>query len=332
MLAADVRFEGFTHQDWVRVVELFRPRRAAGKPRDPDRPRGVVIAVHDGGSLAKLVHSQVGRLRLDDLAPDWPVSAEEIARRHHAAGAASIERGALEAVMDELGLRLRREDDLTTQWLTLLSLAQTQIHAGRIELWPQRLRGMPLPTKPMIDGTLDLVCPRGQTLLLGLFDHEELWTSIALRRGDDGIDRVLGPDPLRGELGLLSGDFRRDHRHLARVVAERVGTLSLGCFADYRTFLELEIDPTPGAWALAVAVRDVVLHPLPAAMAVPLGFGAGRAAFSALRDVASRLDPAGVFAPAMGAIRDVAFGDKTLEDWLGFQPFELLRRLLSRDR
>jgi hypothetical protein len=331
MLAPDVRFEGFTHDDWVRLLELFRPHRREGKARDPERPRGVIIAVHEGDTLLKLLHSRVGRLRLDDLAPDWPVSAEELARRHHAGTALCLERDALESVMEELGVRLRRDDDLTAQWLILLSLVQAQITAGRIQLWPNRLQGLPLPTKPMIDTTLDLVCPRGKTLLVGLFDGDELWTSVALRRNERGIDLVLGPDPLRGELGLLSGDFRRDHRHLARVVTERAGPLSLGCFAEYRTMLDLEVDPTPGAWALAVAVRDVVLHPVPAAMAVPLGIDAGRAAFSALREVATRLDPAGVFAPALGAIRDVAFGDRKLEDVLGFNPLEVLRRLLSRD-
>jgi len=259
------------------------------------------------------------------------VTAEELARRHLASGALCLERDALENVMEELGMRLRREDDLTAQWLTLLSLVQAQLNAGRIQMWPQRLRGMPLPSKPMIDRTLDLVCPRGKTMLIGLFDRDELWSSIALRRGARGIDLVLGPDALRGELGLLSGDFRRDHRHLVRAVSERAGPLSLGCFAEYRTFLDLEVDPTPGAWALAVAVRDVVLHPVPAAMAVPIGIDAGRAAFSALREVAARIDPAGVLAPALGAMRDVAFGDRKLEDVLGFNPLELLRRLLSRE-
>ena len=331
MLAPEVRFEGFTHQDWVRVLELFRPRRPEGRARDPERPRGFVIAVHDGDELLKLLHSRVGRLRLDDLSPDWPVTAEELARRHHASGAVCLERDALENVMEELGMRLRREDDLTAQWLTLLSLVQAQLNAGRIQMWPQRLRGMPLPGKPMIDRTLDLVCPRGKTMLIGLFDHDELWSSIALRRGARGIDLVLGPDALRGELGLLSGDFRRDHRHLVRAVSERAGPLSLGCFAEYRTFLDLEVDPTPGAWALAIAVRDVVLHPVPAAMALPIGIDAGRAAFSALREVATRIDPAGVLAPALGAMRDVAFGNRKLEDVLGFNPLELLRRLLSRE-
>jgi hypothetical protein len=183
----------------------------------------------------------------------------------------------------------------------------------------------------MIESTIDSVCPRGRSMLVGLFDRDELWTSIALRRGPRGFDLILGPDEIRPRLGLLSGDFRRDHRHLARVVADRIGPLSLGCFAEQETFRRLEVDPTPGAWAMAVAVRDIVLSPAPPGMVVPLGLDAGRAAFSALRSVASRLDPAGVLAPTLGLLREVALGDRAVEDVLGFHPLDVLRKLLSRE-
>ena len=70
MLSADVRFEGFTATDWSRVLALFSPRIPTGGERDPDRPKGGVIAVHGDGRLRKLVHTQAGRMRLDDIAPD----------------------------------------------------------------------------------------------------------------------------------------------------------------------------------------------------------------------------------------------------------------------
>jgi hypothetical protein len=331
VLAPHVRFEGFTCDDWQRVLALFSPRRPEGKPRDPGRPQGLVVAVHHGGRLVKLLHSRVGRLRLDDLAPDWPVDAEELARRHHASWALVLEDGALADAMETLGARLKREDDFTTQWLVLFDALREQIERGRVDLWPRRLRGLPVPTKAMVDRSLDMVCPPGKTMLVGLFDRDELWSSVALRRGTEGFELILGPDEIRPRLGLLSGDFRRDHRHLARVVADVAGPLSLGCFAEHRTFQELEVDPRPGAWALAVAVRDVVLAPVPVGIALPLGLDAGRAALSALREVAARIDPGGVLSPALHTIRQIALGERRVEDVLGFSPLEMLRRLLSRE-
>ena len=47
-----VDYEGFTATDWTRFLSLFRPRRPGGEERDPSRPRGGVIAVHEGGELS----------------------------------------------------------------------------------------------------------------------------------------------------------------------------------------------------------------------------------------------------------------------------------------
>lgn len=338
VLAPDVRFEGFTATDWSRFLSLFRPRKAQGGDRDPDRPRGAVFAVHGGGKLRKLLHSQAGRLRLDDVVPDWPLDAEALAQRHHASFAAIIEQGSLENVMEKFGARVRRGDDLTAQAILLLSLVRDEITVGRIAYWPPRLQGMPMPTPGMVSGTLDAVCPVGHAMLLGLFESGELYTSIAVRRSSShGIDWIVGPDEIRRDVGLLAGDFRRDFRHLARTVDRKLGRLSLGVFAEASTFKRLQVDPSPGAWARAVAIRDVILSPVPAALAIPLGIDAGRAAFAALREIAVRADLLGIVTPTLDALRDRGAlpGDKRDGGHLsmfGFEPLELLRRLLSRER
>ncbi len=339
VLSADVRFEGFTQTDWTRFLSLFRPRGPSGQERDPDRPRGGVIALVGGGRLRKLVHTEVGRLRLDDAIEDWPLGVEELARRSNASFALSIEVGALESVMERFGAKLRRGDDLTAQALLLVSIVREEIQAGRIVSWPARLAGVPVPTVGMVDGTLDAVCGRGQSIGLGLFDGGDLWTSVALRRGQGGgFDWILGPDEVRREMGLLAGDWRRDYRHLARALERKVGPLALGLYAEMRTFRELEVDPTPGAWAKAVAIRDVILSPVPLALTVPLGVDAGRAAFSALLGLAERAQGLGLLSPALAAVRatagqvaDALGLEQTPQGRLGFDPLEILRRLVARD-
>jgi hypothetical protein len=341
VLAPNVRFEGFTATDWQRFLSLFRPRRASGAPRDPERPQGGVVAVHTEGRLWKLVHTEVGRLRLDDTQRDWPMSAEELAIRNHASWAARLEAGALEAIMERFGARARPGDDLITQVLALIQLARDELATGRIDVWPLRLRGLPMPSPAMVRRSLDSVCPVGRVLVLGFFEGGELWTSIALRRTEAGVDLVLGPDEIRAEMGLLSADWRRDYRHLARAIEDRAGPIAMGCYADVSTVRSLAVDPTPGAWARAVAVRDVILSPLPAPIAIPLGIDVGRAAWGAARRIAERVDPVGVVGPTLElALR---FGEPALrklgvvapEDEPGaikFEPLEVLRRLLSRER
>jgi hypothetical protein len=340
VLASDVRFEGFTATDWSRVLSLFAPRKTTGGERDPDRPGGAIFAIQGEGRLRKLVHTRAGRLRLDDVQGDWPLSPEELARRHHASFAAIIEMGALEGIMERFGARVRRGDDLTAQGLLLVSLARDEVLAGRIQHWPARLAGMPIPGANVVNGTLDAICPGGTSVLVGLFDGGELWTSIALRRhSSGGFDWIVGPDDIRRDVGLLAGDFRRDYRHLLRTVERRMGRISLGCFADASTFRRLEVDPNPGAWAKAVAVRDVILSPVPPALAIPLGIDAGRAAFSAVRSVLERVDAWKYLTPVADRVRELLppelADEKKREELLtifGFEPLELLRRLLSRDR
>ena len=332
MLSADVRLEGFTATDWIRVLALFRPRRTSGGERDPERPRGGVIAVHSKGRLQKLVHTEVGRLRLEDAQRDWPLPVDVLAHRHHASWSAILEIGTLDAIINHFGARARRGDDLVAQTLLLLSLARAELSAGRIELWPLRLRGAPIPTPGMVKSTLDSVCPVNRSMVLGLFEAGELWTSVALHRGPRGFDLILGPDEVRGDMGLLAGDWRRDYRHLSRAIEERAGPLALGCYAEAATFEKLEIDPSPGAWARAVAVRDVILSPLAPALSIPLGIDATWAALSAIRSLAERIDPIGIVGPSLEALRQIRRGDRDVASVLGFEPLVLLRKLLSRDR
>lgn len=331
MLAPDVRFEGFTTTDWVRVLSLFRPRPRAHEARDPDRPRGGVIAVHDRGKLLKLLHTTVGRLRLDDAQRDWPISAHALAARHHASWAATLTAGVLDDIADRFAARVRRGDDLTAQTVALLQVAREEAAGGRIDLWPGRLRGMPIPPAGVVNGTLDSVCRPGRSMVVGVFQDDELWTCFAMRRGAAGFDLLLGPDEVRADMGLLAGDWRRDHRHLARAIEDRAGPLSLGCFTEVATLRALLVDPEAGAWARAVALRDVILSPIPPAIGIPLGIDAGRAALSALRDLTERVDPLGIVVPTVRA----ALGRTSPHDeggLFGFHPLELLRKLLSRER
>jgi hypothetical protein len=332
VLAPDVRFEGFTTSDWIRVLSLFRPRLKASEARDPERPRGGIIAIHDGPRLKKLFHTLVGRLRIDEAQRDWPLSAQAIAVRHHASWACVLEWGVLEDIMDRFAARVRRGDDLTAQTLALFQVAREEASAGRIDLWPGRLRGVPIPPPAVVDGTLDSLCKPGKTMVFGLFEGDELWTCVAMRRQRAGFDLLLGPDELRADMGLLAGDWRRDYRHLAHAVEHRAGPLSLGCFAEVATIRALLVDPTPGAWARSVGVRDVILSPIPPAVGIPLGIDAGRAALSALRALTERVDPLGVVVPTVRAALERAGADGENGSLFGFHPLEVLRRILSRER
>lgn len=356
MLARDVRLEGFTTQDWVRLAEVFRTPRsklekddaasqgaapatredaAAARAREGGRRRGGVIAVTSGPRLVKLVGTELGRLDLS--AEPWPEPLEALAERYGCRWAAHIERGALEDVMERFAERVRREHDALAQVVIFIGIARELEHEGRVALWPWKLNAWPMLHEGVLLRAFDALCPDGKSMLLGVFREGELYTSLVARRKGAGFDLILGPDRLRGDMGLTAGDFRRDYRHLSRAAEEVAGPLALGCFGELDTLRGLIEKPVPGAWAAAVAARDVILSPAVPAVALPLGIDVGRAAILAVRGLAERMGAAdwfkreGPLGPTLSRVRELASSPRDLTEILGFDPLLVLRKLFSHE-
>jgi hypothetical protein len=261
-----------------------------------------------------------------------PSALGHLARVHHASWALGLRLGALDEVMERFGARARRGDDLTAQSLLLVGIVREMIAEGAIATWPQRLRGIPIPMPNVVHRTLDALCPSGRAIALGLFDGGTLWTSFVARRRGTAFDLVAGPDELRPALGLLSGDWRRDYRHLARAVEERYAPLAFGCFAELSTFRALQTDPRPGAWSRAVAVRDVVVAPMPVAVGVAMGFDGVHYALRGLRSLTGRITPFASMGPVVSSARSrvARATGKDVAALLGFDPLAALRQLLQR--
>jgi hypothetical protein len=323
MLTADVAFEGWTTQSWCRFLAMWQGDGRQG-------PKGGLVLVHDGTVVEKLIHTRRGR-----LAPGMPFSGDvaALAREHGASWVLATHRGGLDELMERFGARLRREDNLTAQGLLLLSIVRELINEGAILPWPQPLSGVPLPTAPMVARTTDLLCADGCALGIGLFDEGKLHTLAVLRRRGAGFDLVGGPEPLYAHMGLLSGDWRRDYRFVAEAIEAAYAPLSLGCFAELGVFRELLRDPTPGAWSRAVAVRDVVLSPVPIAIGVALGVDGARVAADTVQRAFARLDAFGMVVPVLEMAKKwvvPAAGEGKVTRSLGFNPLEVLRSLLAR--
>jgi hypothetical protein len=344
VLTPDVRFEGWTTEDWTRFLRLWQPR--ATPDREPTRPRGGVVVVHEDGNVLKLLHTHHGRLdpasalppaeqadaRALALRTGQPSALGQLARTYNASWALGMRIGALDEVMERFGARARRGDDLTAQSLMLVGIVREMIGEGAIATWPQRLRGLPVPAPHVVHRTLDALCPDGRAIALGLFDHGGLWTAFVARRRSGAFDVIAGPDELRPALGLLSGDWRRDYRHLARAVEDRYAPLGFGCFAEVGRFRALQTDSQPGAWSRAVAVRDVLISPMPMAVGVAIGFDGARYALQSLRVLTERIVPLAAIGPMVDAARSrvARVTGKDVRGLLGFDPLAALRALLER--
>jgi hypothetical protein len=346
VLTRDVRFEGFTHAQWVLLGEAFRPATPAAA-RAPNEeipaegalavppPAGGVIAVTSESSLRKLVGTRLGRL--DPAVEPWPVPLSELARRHGARWAMELPSGSLEELADRFAERLTREQDFLAQVLELLHVVKELEAEGLLAVWPWRIAEWPVPNERAVLRALDLTCPNEKAIVLGVFDGGELATCLVARRKGNAFDRIVGPEELRAEMGILSGDFRRDHRHLVAAVERAIAPVGLGCFAELGTLRALAGSREAGAWARAVATQDVVIAPWMPGVAVPLGLDVGRVALRGLRTLAESfgashlLSREGPIAQAVLGFERPPWLDQDLRAFLGFDPLKLLGRLLSRD-
>lgn len=330
MITQDVSFEGFTATDWQRLAEVFR---APGHGADPlsSETRGAhggVVAITTGNRLRKLIHTQRGRLDLEHA--QWPIKLPELAGRYDSSWAIELSAGALEELVERFSERVRPGQQYLEQALEL-SRALRELEAeGLIAMWPKHFRDIPLPSPRVLAAAFDLLCGDGRALAMGVFRHGELYTGLVARRRGLGFDYIVGPDELRAEMGLLSGDFRRDYRHFASAAERAAGPLALGVFGELLTFQALAKDPAPGAFTLAVAARDLVISPVSPALALPLGLDVGRAAIAGLRGLAERFGGSGALGPMLGRAEE--FVSRDLSALLGFDPWALLVGLFERDR
>jgi hypothetical protein len=286
MLARDVTVEDFDSADWIRVGQILRGPRGLERARASARPSGGLVLIADGTHVRKVFHTRDGRIDPARIEPGAPLG--ELARAHGASWVVRIHPGALRLFSARVGLRLERPDDLESQILKLVTVVRELEAEGALELYPSGMHSVPIPSARAMKLFWDAVCPVGKSIFVAAFDGSDLSTSVAVHRGSRGFDRIVGPERIRGDTGLRSGDWRQNSRGVARAAELAVGPLAVGAFAEEHTWVRLIRDRTPGTWAAAVAARDVVFHPIAPALAIPLGIDVGRVAWALARDLADR--------------------------------------------
>lgn len=328
MLTGDVRFEGFSTTDWARLLSMFR---VVDAPEAGGATSGGLVLVHAGNRLRKALHTRDGRI--DPQTIRWPADLADVASEQGVRFVWSFESGALDELMERFGARVQRGDDVLTQALTLFGAFRDLLDEEAIDSWPRKLRGVPIPTRAVVDRAIDTLVPQGRTMLLALYEHGELWTSLVVRRAMGSparFDAIAGPMRLRREMGFVSGDFHRDYRHLITAVEALYGPLSVGLHAEVATVRRLITSADPGDWARAVALRDIVLSPMPLMLTVGLGVDATRGAMQFAARTAKQIDPIGIVQPVLRLLGKALPELPEAGGTPGFHPLEMLRKLLSR--
>lgn len=342
MISADLRFEGFDARSWTNLVSLFLPGLPERLERAPDATDAPVAtsAPRASGSLLVVVdedervlaasHSLRGRVR--EIAGET-IDRTQLAMLAARTGARRVlvaREGAMEELSEQLGARFRSDDTYLAQVLELLRGARELESAGELALWPNPVASVPIPSASTFDRAIDLLLPNGRAGVVVLWDGP-LWTALVLRRRHGAIDLVAGPEALIRWTGPLGGDWRRDYRVVVDAVARSVAPVHFGLFTEAPTLRSLLRAADAGAWAQAVAVRNVVLSPLPRPVAAALGADAMRGLGKASARALGGIDLAGTLLPLVREVRARVTNAATMSEILGFDPMEVLGTILRRD-
>jgi len=345
VISPDLRFEGFDVESWTNLVALFSPgvvERMENQPATTDAPtadkrdtdgaldlRGaLVVVLGNGDRVLKSYHTSRGPIV--DLTWGGPESLAELCRTYGARRALTLREGVADEMAERLALRLQRGDDYATQWLAFSRIFREMEDAGQIYVYPRPLEKVPVPSAGTVNRALDIILPDDHSVVMTVWSKGRPFTTVALSRRDGCIDRVVGPDLITRWVGPLGGDFRRDHRVIVDAVSGALAPVHLGVFAELSTLEGLLRASGPGAWAQAVAVRDVIIYPTPPYAAVALGADAVRGVATETRRLLGGVDFFQAFSPLTDLVRSRIAEVASVKATLGFDPLHALSAWLRR--
>jgi len=342
VISEALRIEGFDSRSWTNLISLFAPNvvgRLETEAIDSDAPeidegddaeaRGtLVIVLDDRERVLKAMHTKLGRVK--GLTYEGPDALAQMAERWGASACVVLREGVVEEITERVAKRVERGDDYVAQCLAIARAVREMSEAGLLLSWPPTLDGVPVPTMGMVRRALDSVLPDGHAMVAVVWSGSSPWTAMVLRRRAGMIDLIAGPDLLARWTGPLGGDWRRDYRVIGEAVERAVAPVHLGLFTEVSTLRHLLRDYDPGAWAQAVAVRDVIVHPMPPYVTVALGADTLRLAAQISARWLGGIDALSQLAPIGRYLRAQVAEVASVSQTLGFDPLKLLAQWLRR--
>ena len=327
MLSSELRVTGFDSESWARLLSLF----GGSVEHASAAQRGTLVVVVDEQDAACAAFvTQRGAVPIAEYTGRAELGP--LCEKLGCPRAIVVRLGAIEELTERAVPRVLGSDNYAAQWLGLLSVARELEREGALYFWPERGK-LPLPSPVVLARTIDTVLPDERALLAVLWEDSMPWTALLLRRRAGEIDLVAGPEFVLDVVGPLGGDYRRDHRAVSRAVSDAVAPVHIGIYAQRTRFERLLRNPQPGAWAKAVALRDIIIDPSPPYVHVALAADALRATTRKTSQYLGRLDFMSYVHPAARYAREQIMHVASVTGLLGWNPLEVLAsRLKSGER
>lgn len=328
MLAPDVEIVDIDGAHWANWLELLTP------PAVLDEPSWAVVFI-EGRTVIKAIVAGLGAVPPGDVPFSGTSEAalDDVRKALQVEGLLLLDVATLPALMTEIESKLRIEDDITAQGLTMLR-ALKGVHGKGLWTAPSILDIVPVPPHDALQRTFDLMIPNGTAMVAYVLedDKTDVHASIIAIKKDGNVDTVsthLGiSDIITGP--EFARDWKRSHKRVTKAIEGRFAKPSVAVYLQKAAYYRILTGPTDQL-AREVSERNVIIDPGPAWLlgllsgAAIAGFATrGAKALSSLLPPSARKMAKDAAKRAQAASRSTGIGPFSL---LGFDPIELWMRV-----
>jgi hypothetical protein len=233
--------------------------------------RGILFLLYQGSEILQAYHSLQGS-RPDLTGPfsSPPVVIQQMQQREDVDAVFMVEQGLVVYLIAKMQAAFTPEIDI----IQYLELAQTSLeeeferrfHVWPKEFWNKGLFNLFKRTRALLDELpSDYIC------ILAVFEENTIWASLIIQGVDGQVRRITTTKALE-PLGITISDWQTDYSKLLEVVAQKMGTPTLGVFTDDETLRFLMRSEAPLKFIQqARRTKQIIVEPIPSRIRNRLG-------------------------------------------------------------
>lgn len=233
--------------------------------------RGILFLLYHGSEISHAHHSLQGS-RPDLTGPfsTPPITVQQMQQREDVDAVFMVEQGLVVYLIAKMQAAFTPEMDIL-QYLELAQVSMEEEFGRRFHVWPKEFWNKGLfnlfqRTRALLDELPpDYIC------ILTVFEENTIWASLIIQGSDGQIRRITTTKALE-PLGITISDWQTDYSKLLNVVAQKMGTPTLGVFTDDETLRFLMRSETPLNFIQqARRTNQIIIEPIPGRIRSRLG-------------------------------------------------------------
>jgi hypothetical protein len=233
--------------------------------------RGILFLLYQESEILQAYHSLQGS-RPDLTGPfsSPPIVTQQMQQREDVDAVFMVEQGLVVYLIAKMQAAFTPEMDI----IQYLELAQTNMeeefgrrfHVWPKEFWNKGLFNLFQRTRALLDEL-----PSEYICILTVFEENTIWASLIIQGIDGQVSRITTTKALE-PLGIIINDWQTDYSKLLEVVAQKIGTPTLGVFTDDETLRFLMRSETPLNFIQqARRTNQIIVDPIPSRIRNRLG-------------------------------------------------------------